>query len=496
MLESTIINTMNNHAEKTALIYGNKSTTFSEVNQFTLSISQHPAVNDNERIAVIMEQSDLCAMTIISLILLGKTVIPFDKKTSLNRMKKLINSHDTSLVITDSSLISDVKSTFDNMNIYNISTLDYSNIEHISFDVKPKVKSSFILFTSGSTGMPKSVSIKNVDILKYIQFCQHDYQIHSDDVLINHAPFGFLLSFFELFSAFITGATLVIPTASERSNPVLINDLCSRHHVSIWNSVPSLLRIYQKFDFLEPLTKIRLLMFAGEAMEDNLLEKLRGPFPNATFISYYGTTETNTAFKAKIYPGVKTEHVSFGFPLPYVKFKIVDIHNEHKEVKEGHLLISSDTMMDGYLNQTDDDSIVKLSDGNQYYRSKDIVKLSEDGLIYVGRLDWTIKVAGNRVSVVEVENTINQHPNISQAVVIPVQDPQIGNRLDCIIEFNGNKKIEKQILIDFCKEHLNYYAIPSQFMCSSEPFPLNKNQKVDRNLVIENYNRDIYQMIN
>ncbi len=346
-----------------------------------------------------------------------------------------------------------------------------------------------VLYTSGSSGVPKGVMITHSAITTFTNWAVKQFDLNASDRFASHAPFHFDLSLFDLFAAHRAGgATVLIPNGLT-GNPKAVANQISRQKVTIWQSVPSILTLLAKYGDLEPGNNVHLrhVLFAGERMPVETVKKMITVFTNADFHNIYGATETNDTFIYSIPCGrnVLPDPLPIGLPLPYVDFQIIDDkHIKGNSGQQGELYVRAPTMMKGYRN-LNDDSRCRLADNenaaHHYYRTRDIVKMLPDGnLQFCGRNDDIVKTNGYRVNLIEIEHCLQSYNLLNEVAVIALPDPELGHKIFAVVVTRPGFSVSVIALKRFCAEKLAKYAIPHIFDIRQSSLPKTSSGKTDK----------------
>lgn len=343
-----------------------------------------------------------------------------------------------------------------------------------------------VLRTSGSTGKPKGVVISNRNLAAFIEWGLAAFQVTPSDRFLSHAPLEFDLSFFDLFVACAAGAATVLTTP--RTSGVL--ELCAQVNaasVTIWQSVPSAITVaaeaWQRG--IEPMSKVRAVLFAGERMPRKTLLACGTLFPNARLFNVYGATETNDTFMYAVPKDLESapDPLPIGEPLPFVDYRILD--EEGRDVaagQSGQLWVSAPTVLLGYLHADRG-----LEPAPSQFPTRDVCSMGSDGQVrFLGRIDSVIKSNGFRVNTLEVEDQLRRLDTVEEAAVVAVPDPSLGTRMIAVVRLREGGKSSTLDLKVFCAKRLPSYAIPHRFEITHEALPKNSNGKIDkRNLSLK-----------
>jgi L-proline---[L-prolyl-carrier protein] ligase len=354
---------------------------------------------------------------------------------------------------------------------------------------------AYILHTSGSTGNPKGVVISHLNALTFVKMAADFFRIAPEDRLCNHAPLHFDLSVFDIFTAARRGATVVLLPEIYSAFPVRLAEFIEKQEISIWNSVSSVLALLvekgamEKFHF----DSVRVVHFSGDVMPVKILRILKGLMRNASFFNIYGQTEANSSmfYPVREIPESDSWRIPIGRPFPNFDVFALSDSNEiiGRAGEEGELYVNSSTVALGYWNAEGMTNEKFVPDPRcpslkkSVYRTGDLVRIDEHGdYLFAGRTDQMVKSRGYRIELEEIEAVLGGHPGVKTAIVVPVPDELIGNRIVAVVvpESGGSLKTEEILL--HCSERLPKYMIPETIRYR-ESLPKTSTGKVDRRKV-------------
>lgn len=351
---------------------------------------------------------------------------------------------------------------------------------------------AYILFTSGSTGNPKGVMISHLNSMTFVNSSCDFFCIGREDRLSNIAPLHFDMSIFDIFVAFKVGACVVSIPEAVAMFPVKLATYISEKKISVWNSVPSALSLLATYRELETcdLSCMRLILFAGELFPLKYLRLLQKAMPAARFCNMYGQTEANssTYYWVDQLPSDDTGKLPIGKALPnFEVFALQENGNRvQKAEEEGELYVRASTVAQGYWGEVEktENAFVRnplRSDVTErVYKTGDLVRLESDGnYVFIGRKDHMIKSRGYRIEIGEIETVLCNHPEIINAVVLPIPDELIGNRLAAIVVSVSPGKISRDDVLKHCFAQLPKYMIP-EVIEFRDSLPMTSSGKVDR----------------
>ncbi|WP_324784665.1 AMP-binding protein [Streptomyces sp. H51] len=354
------------------------------------------------------------------------------------------------------------------------------------FDAVDPAAARLLLTTSGSTGTPKTVPIAAGAFDRFAAWAAVHFRLTERDTLLSHAPLNFDLSLLDVWTGLLLGATVVLVEQDSSTDARHLQDLLAQHEVTFVQGVPMLYRLLAQDDARHP--HVRTVIFTGDAMPRPLLARLGAAFPGARFHNVFGCTETNDSFLHEVDPAAAADKTPIGRPLPGVRALLLD--GEGKVLDgpgTGELFVSTPFQTAGYLQRERNEGVfVPAPDGGPevFYRTGDIVSRDAEGLHWLdGRTDFQVKVRGVRTNVQEVENVLAAHPDVAEAAVVALPDPEAGYRLHAQVTRRPGTALTSLRLRTHSAAHLPRHAIPSSVQVSDTPLPRTATGKPDRNLI-------------
>ncbi len=287
---------------------------------------------------------------------------------------------------------------------------------------------AYIIYTSGSTGQPKGIVHSHRSALAYARLAAAAYELRADDRLANIASLHFDQSTFELYAAPYVGCSVtVVPDAILRF-PANVSELVEREQVTVWYSVPYVLRQLTGRGALDTrdLTSIRWVLYGGESYPPDELADLMTALPGASVSNIYGPAEVNQCTRFDL-----TEPPAPDAPIPigraWAETEIVMVDEAGNETPSGpgELLVSTSTMMDRYWNRPDltaasiIDRKFPSRSRTRWYRTGDLAEANDDGdLVFLGRVDNQVKIRGQRVELEALDLTLRQVDGVIEAAMV------------------------------------------------------------------------------
>jgi amino acid adenylation domain-containing protein len=351
---------------------------------------------------------------------------------------------------------------------------------------------AYILFTSGSTGVPKGVMLSHLNALTFVNWGCDTFGVTSSDRLSQHAPFNFDLSVFDIFVAVKAGAAISLVPEGLAVFPLQLSKFIQDQKISIWYSVPMVLTLLHQRGRLEErdLSALRWVLFAGEVFPTKHLRALMEKLPGKRYANLYGPTETNVCAWYEV-ESLAPEQTA---PIPIGKAcantDLIPISAKGERVvglgEEGLLYARGSTVMQGYYGRAEATAASFIPNpfaagrDEKLYCTGDWVTIDEQGnYLFVGRKDHMIKTRGYRVELGEIEAVMVAHPAIDEAVALPIPDESIGNTIHAVVTLADHLSIDSTSLKQHCAEKLPPYMVPERIEFRNA-LPRTDNGKIDR----------------
>ena len=350
---------------------------------------------------------------------------------------------------------------------------------------------AYILFTSGSTGTPKGVMLSHLNALTFINWACDTFAISDTDRLSSHAPFNFDLSVFDIFAAIKAGAAISLVPEGLSAFPIQLSTFIQNQRITVWYSVPMVLIMLTRGKLEErDLSRLRLVLFAGEVFPIKHLRNLRRMLPQPRMANLYGPTETNvcTWYEVGQIPENQTTPIPIGKAC--ANMAVIAIDEAGRRVlapgEEGLLYARGSNVMQGYYGRPSESAACFISNpfapgrDEKLYCTGDWVTLDENGnFLLIGRKDHMIKTRGYRVELGEIEAVMVAHPVVNEAVALAIPDEAIGNAIRAIVTIDDSNSANATELKRHCAEKLPPYMVPEEIEFYDR-LPRTGTGKIDR----------------
>jgi amino acid adenylation domain-containing protein len=342
-----------------------------------------------------------------------------------------------------------------------------------------------ILYTSGTTGEPKGVTLSHRNIGSFVQWAIETFGCTAADRFANHAPLHFDLSTFDLFGAFASGASVYVLGDGELKFPAAVARVLERERITVWYSVPTALRLLVEGGGLDrrDVGALRLVLFAGEVFPLPGLRRLMSIVPGADYANLYGPTETNVCTYHRLpgAPGPEALDIPIGIPCEHLAVSICDAEGRPVAPGEtGEICVAGPAVMRGYWNAPAATTATRLNGRADSFRTGDFGCRHADGEIrFLGRRDTQVKMRGHRVELLEVEEVLAASPEVTEAAVVLVSRGGGDGRLVSFVVARGPESPSARSILEHCSRLLPSYAAPDRIVFV-DGLPRTSTGKIDR----------------
>ncbi|WP_414620769.1 amino acid adenylation domain-containing protein [Calothrix sp. CCY 0018] len=497
-----------------AVIFEDQQLTYQELNSRANQLAYYllqQGVKSDTIVGICMERSIEMLVGLMAILKAGGAYLPLDPAYPQERLNFMLADAQVSVLLTQPHLENQLP--LHQAQLVCIDTegsiyINYSSQNPVS-DVKSE-NLAYVIYTSGSTGKPKGVMNTHQGACNRLLWMQGAYQLTSSDRVLQKTPFSFDVSVWEFFWTLLAGAALVVAKPGGHQDAGYIAELISQHKITTLHFVPSMLQVFLEEPQHQNCKSIKRVICSGEALSFELQQRFFKSF-DAQLHNLYGPTEASidvTAWCCN--PNEKI--VPIGRPIANTQIFILDKHLQPVPIGvPGELHIGGTGLARGYLNKpelTEEKFIPSPFNGLQLnrnspsqnlsldarlYKTGDLARYREDGNIeFLGRIDYQVKIRGNRVELGEIEALLEQHPQVRKTVVVAREDIPNDCRLIAYLVADKNATPSLEELRGFIKHKVPEYMLPSTFVVL-DALPLTSNGKIDRRALPapDNQRRDL-----
>lgn len=442
-------------------------------------------------IIVLIPKSVKCIVSYMGILYSGNPYVPLDANIPSARLQKIINNLNPEGIITEVEY-SKVLETVDlkGAKVYHYSEIskgeaDDTLIQHtISrvIDTDP----IYIMYTSGSTGEPKGVTIPHRGVIDYADWVVNTFSLNEETIMANQAPFYFDNSVFEIYGALLSGGKMVLIPEQLMLFPVKLPDFLKENKINTLFWVPTVLINVANSGVLETTTleDLKIVAFCGEIMPNKQLNMWRKSNPHCLYANLYGPTEITDVCAYYILDREfeDWEPLPIGKACENMRITILNDQDTLAEVGEtGEICVTGSGLALGYWGNKEQTEKVFVQNPintnyNEYmYRTGDLGYINEEGFIIIqGRMDSQIKHRGNRIELGEIEKAASVIDGVRRSCALfDAEQEKIVLYLETDLEINLRKiNVELSKLIP-------KYMLPHSLKILDK-FPMTPNDKIDR----------------
>lgn len=459
--------------EAVAIIDDQRQLSYQELDQLTDAIAAK--LPDRCRfVGVVMDHGAEMVASILAVLKCGAAYVPAEPGFPVDRIRFMLTETNVDAVVTQRTY-DDLFLGAERVFVENGQPIEQTGKE-IDCSTEPE-DLAYVLYTSGTTGTPKGVSIENRNVLSYIDAFKHEFDIGPGDVMLQHSVCSFDIFVEEVFSALLNGAALAIPSERVKSDTEVLIDYIEQHGVTIVDGFPYLIA---DIDHSGRIPEgVRLYISGGDVLRSSYCTNL---LEHAKVYNTYGPSETTccaTYYCAN--DGAALEDGTFPIGKAVLCDSISILDDNLKPVPDGQIgeiCISGGGVSRGYLGDHPEQANFVNIDGVRTYRSGDLGYVLDDGnIVFLHRKDSQVMIEGRRVECSEVENVLVGDEEVEHAVVRAHRDESdLSYMVAYVVPHSQSLKLSE--LEHRLARELASFMIPEFFVLMHE-IPLNANGKPD-----------------
>lgn len=464
-------------ASREAILCGDRTLSYTALNTAANQLAHHiaPRIGHGDRVAVSMPRSEHMVVALLAVLKLGAVYIPLDPRHPADRLHGVIEESGASLLLCADDRLAPACPVL-NLNKTDLSAENDTN--------PPRTTRgddlAYIIFTSGTTGRPKGVPICHRSLVNLLVSMARNLRMHSHDTLVAVTTPAFDIAALELFLPLLTGARLVIADAFAVMDDLALAKLLRDTEATMMQATPTTWRLLGDARWQAPVGF--KMLCGGEALDLALATRLLQG--HGTLWNLYGPTETTIWSACAQITATDISHgvIALGTPIANTTLHVLDAALQPcPPGVAGELYIGGAGLSPGYLNRpelTAQAFVPNPFGAGRLYRTGDNVKQLADGrLIYLGRLDFQVKLRGFRIELAEIEAVMRDVPQIEQALVTLHHDPE-DPYLVAYYRATTDADLQPALRAELA-HRLPGYLVPGRFI-QLDTFPLNANGKIDR----------------
>lgn len=465
---------VNEMPDNVALVYQDQQLTYRALNNKINAIAQKIgfefAGNENKAVALLFDPSIEMIAAIFAVLRLGGAYLPLSPDTPAERNSYILENCDCALLLAQEAVVDEAYfntlSMGDRLRIIGPDDTnawrDYPEMQTSLDDL------AYIIYTSGTSGLPKGVKIKHESLINYVlwRIGVHSYNQHDSAIqLLSYHFDGFVA---DLYPHLLVGAKITIVPKERRLDPVYIVNALEKEQVTNLALTPGLYAgIIQALTAENMLGHLRFAVLAGERASESLISDSRKMLPHVALHNQYGPTETTVGVLHNFDLREDKPNV-IGKPIANTDVYILGGNNELMPVGFiGELGVSGICVSKGYVKNTalTREKFIEnpYKPGSYIYKTGDSARWLQDGTIeFLGRKDNQVKIRGFRIELDEISMVLTKYNGIKQAVVIS-RDRADGSKYLAAF-YSADERIDVAALQSCLQERLPEYMVPSYFL--------------------------------
>lgn len=501
--------------DATAVVMADERLTYAQVGDSSDRLASalvEAGCGKGDRVGLLVPKSPSAIVAIHAVLKAGGIYVPLDSESPAPRIAHVIRAAEPALVLAVpgvAGLLEELAAESE-LELPPVGLVDPGAFEGegvtVAFDgqawrasepiASPAAPRSYdlahLLFTSGSTGVPKGVQITHGNVEAFIDWAVKHFGTRAGDRISGHPPLHFDLSTFDMYGTFSAGAELHLVPPSLNLNARGMAKLIRDSELTQWFSVPSALAFMTKFNVVaeNDFPSLERLIWCGEVLPTPILKHWMDRLPHVRFTNLYGPTEATIASSFYDVPEVpkdETEPIPIGTACAGEELLVLDEELKPVPIGEiGDLYIAGVGLSPGYWRDEEKTATACIPDprgpeGARIYRTGDLAHVDEQGVFHFhGRADSQIKSRGYRIELGEIETVLGAVPGIAECAVVGVELGGFeGTTIAAAVALEGGGELKPVELRMALLEKLPSYMIPTRWL-SLPVLPKNQNGKIDR----------------
>lgn len=497
LLHDSLFATARRHPDRIAVVDGDRRYSYAELEDAALRLAralQDLGLERGERVAIHGENGWESAVAIYATLVAGGTIVLIHPQTVREKIVRLLRDSEAALLISDDPPTAAALAGEAAVRVVVCSgggrtPASCRDVAELLAATAPEPRPAgtipldlaALIYTSGSTGAPKGAMMTHQSMVFTLGSVSEYLRLDRDDRIFNVLPLAFSYGLYQLFMAVALGATVILERRSPY--PAVLAERLRATAATVFPAVPTifatLLELRRRG--ADPLPAVRTITNAAAALPEEFVPSLADLFPNARLFKMYGMTECKRV--CYLEPElVASKPFSVGKAIPGTEVFLLDDAGRPVGPGEiGVLHVRGPHLMRGYWRQPERTAHMLKEGRHPHERvlcTHDLFKMDEDGFLYfVARSDDVLKLRGEKVSPVEIENVLHGIPGVRSAAVVGVDDPVDGHAIRAFVVREEGSELGAAEIRRACREHLEPIRIPREVVFLAE-LPTTSSGKV------------------
>ncbi len=483
------------HPERIALCWPEGDMRYAELDRRSDALAlrlRELGAGIDQPIALCLPRSPQAVVAVLAILKAGGAYLPLDPDYPAARLRHIVEDAAATILITDAAHAGVLTGIAAQTLTLDVIDMDEQHRQPVSDALDARLQDTasatslaYVMYTSGSTGMPKGVQIEHRSILRLV--VDVDYvRLDEDTCFLHAAPLGFDASTLELWGPLLNGGRCAILTAPVPDALALREAISGLGATTAWLTGALFNAVIDESP--QSLRGLRQLFTGGEALSPSHVRRALQALPGTSLHNGYGPTECTTFATTYAIPRDLAEDatsIPIGRPIAHTHVHVLDAQQQPVAAGDtGELYIGGRGVARGYLGRPDLDAERFLADpfvaGERLYRTGDLVRWHGAGadavLEFVGRVDDQLKIRGFRIEPGEIEAVLARVPDVRACAVVAKPGPGGSKRLIAYVVADAWDVARARAAL---ARELPDYMVPSAFM-RLPALPITTNGKLDR----------------
>jgi amino acid adenylation domain-containing protein len=513
LLQDWVTEQAGRRPESPAVVSGGVCLTYAELDTLSTQLAhllKEAGCRRFDRVALLMPTSPAAIIGLLGIYKADCIYVPLDTASPVSRLKKILESCENQWVLAAGPVAPVLRELFEDDSWRHRLRVGWLEDDRpagveVEFDLGDVARASsapaaaqnasqdpsHILFTSGSTGMPKGVVLSHANVIHFIDWATNYFGMDASDRACAHPPLHFDMSMLDIFSMMAVGGQLHLMPRDLNPLPTTLAEFIRASQLTQWYSVPPVLNYLAKFDAVRfnDFPAMRRVLWCGDVLPTPALIYWMQRLPHVTFANLYGPTEAAISSSYYTVPECPTDPqavIPIGTACAGEELLVLDESLRPVPPGEtGDLYIGGVGLAAGYWRDAERTAAAFMRHPHRHteriYKTGDLARVGEDGLVYfLGRSDFQIKSRGYRIELGEIEAGLNAIAGIQECAVVAVGTEEFeGLSICCAYVLEPGVELTPTIIRRELSRLVPSYMLPTRWR-AFDRFPRNASGKIDR----------------
>jgi len=513
LLQHWVMEQAENRPGSPAVVAGETPLTYGELDRLSTQVARllrEAGCKRFDRVAVLMPTSPAAIIALLGIYKADCIYVPLDPASPVSRLKKILESCENRWLLAAGPVTPLLMQLVEDegwRRRLRVGWLEHDapagvSVEFTLGDVAAAPATrvaaqnapddpAHILFTSGSTGMPKGVVLTHANVVPFIDWATKHFGMDASDRACAHPPLHFDMSMLDIFSMMAVGGSLHLMPRDLSPLPTMLAEFIRRSELTQWYSVPPVLNYLAKFDAVrvDDFPALRRVLWCGDVLPTPALIYWMQRLPHATFTNLYGPTEAAISSSYYTVPACPTDlQATIPIGVACAGEELLVLDESLRPVPPGdtgHLYIGGVGLAVCYWRDPDKTAAVFVPHpqrpSERIYKTGDLARIGDDHQVYfLGRSDSQIKSRGYRIELGEIEAALNAVAGVQECAVVAVATADFeALTICCAYVPAAGAGLTPMILRRELSRLVPSYMLPTRWQAFDQ-FPRNASGKIDR----------------